>query len=243
MNRGIDLDLEALDLDDAASYELLARGDTLGVFQLDGGPMRSLLKLMKPDNFEDISAVLALYRPGPDGRQRAHRLRAAQERDPGSHPDPPGARGTARRNPRRDLRPDRVPGAGHGRGAEARRLYPRPGRHPAPRHGQEEEIRAGQAVRRLLPGHAGQRLLHGRGQDPLGHPAAVLRLRLQQGALGRLRRDLLLDRLPEGPLCAGVHGRPADLAWATTRTSRRSTSTNAGAWASRCCRRTSTSPR
>ncbi len=67
MNRGIDLDLESLALDDAASYELLARGDTLGVFQLDGGPMRSLLKLMKPDNFEDISAVLALYRPGPMG--------------------------------------------------------------------------------------------------------------------------------------------------------------------------------
>ncbi|WP_411376169.1 DNA polymerase III subunit alpha [Arthrobacter sp. MPF02] len=67
MNRGIDLDLEKLELDDAESYELLARGDTLGVFQLDGGPMRSLLKLMKPDNFEDISAVLALYRPGPMG--------------------------------------------------------------------------------------------------------------------------------------------------------------------------------
>jgi DNA polymerase-3 subunit alpha len=67
MNRGVDLDLEALELDDPPSYELLARGDTLGVFQLDGGPMRSLLKLMKPDNFEDISAVLALYRPGPMG--------------------------------------------------------------------------------------------------------------------------------------------------------------------------------
>ena len=47
--------------------ELLARGDTLGVFQLDGGGMRSLLKLMRPDNFEDISAVGALYRPGPMG--------------------------------------------------------------------------------------------------------------------------------------------------------------------------------
>src|SRR5690606_20697245 len=47
--------------------ELLQRGDTLGVFQFDGGPMRSLLRLMKPDNFEDISAVSALYRPGPMG--------------------------------------------------------------------------------------------------------------------------------------------------------------------------------
>ncbi len=59
--------LEDLPLDDAQTYELLATGDTLGVFQLDGGPMRALLRLMKPDNFEDISAVLALYRPGPMG--------------------------------------------------------------------------------------------------------------------------------------------------------------------------------
>jgi DNA polymerase III subunit alpha len=63
------LDLEEIShgLDDKGTYELLARGDTLGVFQLDGGPMRSLLRLMRPDNFEDISAVLALYRPGPMG--------------------------------------------------------------------------------------------------------------------------------------------------------------------------------
>ncbi|MBF4619524.1 DNA polymerase III subunit alpha, partial [Clavibacter sp. VKM Ac-2873] len=56
-----------LGLDDQGAYDLLARGDTLGVFQLDGGPMRSLLRMMKPDNFEDISAVIALYRPGPMG--------------------------------------------------------------------------------------------------------------------------------------------------------------------------------
>lgn len=67
LNRGEDLDLERLELDDVESYKLLARGDTLGVFQLDGGPMRQLLKLMQPDHFEHISAVLALYRPGPMG--------------------------------------------------------------------------------------------------------------------------------------------------------------------------------
>lgn len=66
-NRGEKLVLEDLALEDAAAYNLLSRGDTLGVFQLDGGPMRSLLRLMKPDNFEDISAVIALYRPGPMG--------------------------------------------------------------------------------------------------------------------------------------------------------------------------------
>ncbi|WP_189716622.1 DNA polymerase III subunit alpha, partial [Streptomyces phaeofaciens] len=66
-NKGIDLDLLALPLDDPTTFELLQRGETLGVFQFDGGPMRSLLRLMKPDNFEDISAVSALYRPGPMG--------------------------------------------------------------------------------------------------------------------------------------------------------------------------------
>jgi DNA polymerase III subunit alpha len=68
-NRGEEIDLDALSktLDDPTTYELLGRGETLGVFQFDGGPMRGLLRLMKPDNFEDISAVGALYRPGPMG--------------------------------------------------------------------------------------------------------------------------------------------------------------------------------
>ena len=67
-NTGNRLVIEDLDLDaDQKTYDLLARGDTLGVFQLDGGPMRSLLKQLKPTSFEDISAVIALYRPGPMG--------------------------------------------------------------------------------------------------------------------------------------------------------------------------------
>ena len=68
-SRGIKVDLDALSqtLDDGPTYDLLGRGDTLSVFQFDGGPMRALLRLMKPDNFEDISAVGALYRPGPMG--------------------------------------------------------------------------------------------------------------------------------------------------------------------------------
>lgn len=66
-NRGIDIDLDALPLDDPATFELLSRGDTLGVFQLDGSAMRDLLRKMQPTGFEDIVAVLALYRPGPMG--------------------------------------------------------------------------------------------------------------------------------------------------------------------------------
>jgi len=59
--------LEDLPLEDKEAFDLLGRGDTLGVFQLDGVAMRQLLRQMRPDSFEDISAVLALYRPGPMG--------------------------------------------------------------------------------------------------------------------------------------------------------------------------------
>lgn len=66
-NQGLEVDLSLLPLNDSKTYELLGRGETLGVFQLDGGPMRALLRQMAPDSFEDISAVIALYRPGPMG--------------------------------------------------------------------------------------------------------------------------------------------------------------------------------
>lgn len=59
--------IEEVPLTDGPTFDLLQRGDTLGVFQLDGGGMRTLLKQMKPTEFEDLSAVSALYRPGPMG--------------------------------------------------------------------------------------------------------------------------------------------------------------------------------
>ncbi len=63
--RGIEIDLAALPLDDKKSYELLARADTVGVFQLESTGMRESLKRLRPDRFEDIIAMVALYRPGP----------------------------------------------------------------------------------------------------------------------------------------------------------------------------------
>ncbi|MBA3264775.1 MAG: DNA polymerase III subunit alpha [Nocardioidaceae bacterium] len=89
-NRGEVCELESLPLSDGPTFELLARGDTLGVFQLDGGPMRALLRTMQPDSFEDISAVLALYRPGPMGVQAhyayAHRKTGRDKVEP-IHPE------------------------------------------------------------------------------------------------------------------------------------------------------------
>ena len=63
--RGVELDLATLPLDDAASYQMLARGDVVGVFQVESQGMRRALVDMRPDRFEDIIALVALYRPGP----------------------------------------------------------------------------------------------------------------------------------------------------------------------------------
>ena len=62
---GVRVDINSLPLDDKATYELMGRGDTVGVFQLESAGMRDVLRKMKPDKFEDIIALVALYRPGP----------------------------------------------------------------------------------------------------------------------------------------------------------------------------------
>ncbi len=63
--RGIDVDIDNVPLDDLATYELLQRGDTIGVFQLESSPMRALMRSLAPTNFDDVAALVALYRPGP----------------------------------------------------------------------------------------------------------------------------------------------------------------------------------
>jgi DNA polymerase-3 subunit alpha len=63
--RGVALDLANLPLDDRPTFELLTRADTVGVFQVEGAGVRDMLKKLRPDRFEDIIAVVSLYRPGP----------------------------------------------------------------------------------------------------------------------------------------------------------------------------------
>ncbi|NNJ46402.1 MAG: DNA polymerase III subunit alpha, partial [Acidimicrobiia bacterium] len=66
-NTGERVDIDHVPLDDPAVFEMLQRGDSIGVFQLEGGPMRALMRNLKPDHFGDIVALNALYRPGPLG--------------------------------------------------------------------------------------------------------------------------------------------------------------------------------
>ena len=62
---GVRPDIDRVPLDDPKTFDMLRRGDTIGVFQLEGGPVRSLLRSLQPNMFEDIAALVALYRPGP----------------------------------------------------------------------------------------------------------------------------------------------------------------------------------
>jgi len=65
--RGVEINIDSIPLDDQATYKLLSEARTLGVFQLESSGLREILKKLKPENFEDIIALVALYRPGPLG--------------------------------------------------------------------------------------------------------------------------------------------------------------------------------
>jgi DNA polymerase-3 subunit alpha len=87
-DRGIALDLDRLPLDDAKTYEMLGRGDTAGVFQLESAGMRDVLRQLRPDCFEDIIALVALYRPGPmDNIPRYIACKHGREKPDYLHPD------------------------------------------------------------------------------------------------------------------------------------------------------------
>ena len=85
--RGVSVDLTVLPLDDRATYEMLGRGETTGVFQLESSGMRDVLKKLRPDRFEDIVALVALYRPGPmDNIPRYIACRHGEEEPDYLHP-------------------------------------------------------------------------------------------------------------------------------------------------------------
>jgi DNA polymerase-3 subunit alpha len=80
--RNIEVDLATLPIDDAASYQMLARGDVVGVFQVESQGMRRALVDMRPDRFEDIIALVALYRPGPMANIPTYCARKHGEEEP-----------------------------------------------------------------------------------------------------------------------------------------------------------------
>jgi DNA polymerase-3 subunit alpha len=86
-SRGVDLDLSTIPLDDAASFEQMTRGDTVGIFQLEGQGMRDMLKKLRPNRFEDVIALVALYRPGPmDDIPKYIKVKNGEEKPDYLHP-------------------------------------------------------------------------------------------------------------------------------------------------------------
>ena len=203
------IDHTKIPLDDRATYDLLSRGDTLGVFQLDSDGMRSLLKTLKPNNFNDISALIALYRPGPmdmdSHTNYAKRKNGLQKITP-IHPEVA--------EPLKEVL-DETYGlivyqeqvqsaarilAGYSLGK---------GRRVASSNGQEEARGAGQGEGAVLRGHEGAWVFPGGGAGRVGYSCAVFGLCVQQGAFGRIRFDFILDCISENALSGGIHGRVA----------------------------------
>jgi DNA polymerase III subunit alpha len=86
-SRGVALDLSTIPLDDTASFDLITRGDTVGVFQLEGQGMRDMLKKLRPNRFEDVIALVALYRPGPmDDIPKYIKVKNGEEKPDYLHP-------------------------------------------------------------------------------------------------------------------------------------------------------------
>ena len=85
--RGIEVDIDTLPLDDVKTFEMLQRGETVGVFQLESAGMRKALIGMKPDQFEDIIALVALYRPGPMENIPTYNARKHGEEEPDFYHD------------------------------------------------------------------------------------------------------------------------------------------------------------
>ena len=192
-NRGIDIDLDALSQGPRPTRRPTScwpAATPSGVFQLDGGRMRTLLRQMKPDNFEDISAVDRALPARPDGRQLATpTTRCARTGSRRSRRSTPSSRSRSSRSSARRYGLIVYQEQVHADRAEGRRLHARPGRPAAPGDGQEEEARSSTPSSSAFEA----------GMQANGYSAAaiktlwdilvpVLRLRLQQGALRGLRR-------------------------------------------------------
>ena len=132
----------SLDDPDPDTYKLLASGDTGGVFQLESSGMRDLIIKMKPERFEDLIALVALYRPGPlqSGMVDDFIQRQAGARSRRSTTCP-----QLEEILKEHVRRHSLPGAGHADRRDARGLHPRPGGYAQEGHGQEEAGGHGEA--------------------------------------------------------------------------------------------------
>ena len=194
------VDIGKLPLDDPATYAMLQRGDAIGVFQFESSGMREALRQVKPTEFEDLIALVALYRPGPMGYIPGYAKR--QERPGGGDVQ----RSAARADHRRHLRDLHLPGAVPRDRQADRRVHACRGRRSAQGDRQEDPRADGLAEGEVPRGLRAERDDAGRREPALEGHGAVAGLLLQQVARRLLRADRLPHRLAEGAPPEGVHG-------------------------------------
>ena len=168
--------------------QMLARGETVGIFQVEGQGMRRALTDMQPGPLRGHHRAGRALPAGPDGEHPD--LLRAQARQGAARIHPSEARADAAR----DLRDHHLPGAGDGDRAASLRLLARRGRPPAPRHGQEDPQRDGGAAQALRRRRGRGRRREGAGGGDLRGLREICRLRFQQE--------------PRGGLCAASPTRP-----------------------------------
>ena len=205
-NTGTRPDIDRVDLGDAATFELLQRGDTVGVFQLEGANMRALVRSLAPNKLEDVAALVALYRPGP---MAANMHNDYADRKNG-------------RKPITYLHPEMADllGDTYGLMIYQESMFRVAQRFAGYSLEEAENLRraAGKKVREIM---AKEREKFVAGCDRTGygtafgsqlvrHNRALRRLRLWEEPRFRLRPRRLLDGLAQGQPPGRVHGQPAD---------------------------------
>ncbi len=167
---GETLDIDAIPMDDAKTYQLFADGQTAGVFQFESSGMREVLRKAKPQRFDDLIALNALYRPGPLGAgvvddfvNRRHGREEITYKVPQLEPIL-----------QRHVRGHRLPGTGHARGPRRRRLHDGRGRRAAQGHGQEGPQGHGRPARSVREGRDRQQAVGEEGRRDL-RPDRLLR--------------------------------------------------------------------
>ena len=199
--RGEHLSLPEIPVDDPKTFDLLSSGETFGVFQLEGGGMRRNIRLLQPNSIADVSAMIALYRPGPMEHintfvEAKHGRAAIQYPHEGL----------------KDILEDTYgvivyqgPGLVDRPGVWG--IHARRGRHSPQGDGQEDPRGHGGGARQVHRRSATERLFSRTGDPHLRSDRAVRRIRVQQGPQHQLRHDRLLDGVLQGELSDRVRRR------------------------------------
>ena len=199
---GIEVDIDAIPLDDAKTFQLFSEGCTYGVFQFESSGMRELLRKAKPERLDDLIALNALYRPGPlksgmvdDYISRKQGKTEVKYELQAMKPILEDTYGVIAYQ-------EQVMRIAVGAG----RVHAGPVRRAAQGHGQERPQGHGEAARSLHDRRAGQGGQREEGHQDFRLDGVLRRLRLQQVALDDLRVGGVPDGVPQGELPAALHG-------------------------------------